>query len=126
SKQKPGPMHLVVRGGSAYGWMVNLLKKQEEAGNKITLGEKKKSLDEFIQEFNVSDSNNDIVVDILPSYGKKSVPPVVAEDDKQVGDAAARGTANIGAMMRGSKYKQKFPMNFIVSGELELTAQVGE
>ncbi|MDD4721704.1 MAG: SpoIVB peptidase S55 domain-containing protein [Acidaminococcaceae bacterium] len=118
--QKPGPMNIVIRGGNAYAWLTKLIKKQQEAKSGAPVVAKRLTLKEFLDEFNEADSNNEIVVDILPNTHKK-----VGEQASESKETTPVAT-NLQSMMKGSKYKQKYPLKFIANGDIEMTVVVGK
>jgi len=117
--QKAGSMNIVVRSGNAYVWLTKLIKKQKEEGTVAPNEEKKLQFKEFLQDFNEADRNNEIIVDILPSVRKKT--------SEKTTDSGAQNPAVTGfrTIIKGSKYKQKYPLDFIANGEVELTVSVG-
>ena len=117
--QKPGPMDIVIRSGNAYVWLTKLIKKQQEEGTVAPNEEKKLQFKAFLQDFNEADRNNEIIVDILPNM-KKKISEKTANSGVQ--NPAVTGFRT---MIKGSKYKQKYPLDFIANGEVELTVQVG-
>ena len=137
-KQKPGPMNLIVRSGNSTGWLRIALQKQKAAGRTVTMGgEKKMTFKDFIKEFNDADSNNEIVVDVMPSANKaaaRAAADAITEarkkekDDEEEEDITKtlNNVLGIRSVIQGSKDKQKFSMDFISTGEINLTAHVKE
>lgn len=142
-KQKEGKVKLVIRGGSSYGWLQTLLKRQAAAGGSAPTIEKKKELKAFLKDFNEADSNNQIIVDILPNANSRSKEMLNTyktqvntsdtdenKDNSQEGEKENK-TLNPGAMtslnsmLKGSKDKQVFPMDFVIDGEVEMNLKVG-
>ncbi|MCI2109652.1 MAG: hypothetical protein LKJ99_01600 [Acidaminococcaceae bacterium] len=135
-KQIPGPMNLIVRSGNSTGWLRIALQKQKQAGRTVTMGgEKKLEFKDFIKEFNTADSNNEIVVDIMPrpnkAAAKAAADALIAAQKKEKeenGEEDITKTLNnvlgLRSILSGSKYKQKFSMDFISTGEINLTANV--
>jgi len=117
--QKAGPMNLIIRSGNAYVWLTKLIKKQQEEGKVAPNEDKKMQFKEFLKDFNEADRNNEIIVDVLPNIKEKiSEKPI----DPSAANSAVTGFRT---MLKGSKYKQKYPLDFIANGEVELTVQVG-
>ena len=75
-----------------------------------------RKLKDFIDEFNTMDANNEVIVDLMPSYGPSS--------RKNQQQEMGLTSSSLSGILRGSKYKQKFPMDFIISGEATITARV--
>lgn len=136
-KQKAGPMNLIVRSGNSTGWLAIALQKQKQAGRTVTMGgEKKLDFKDFIKEFNEADSNNEIVVDIMPrankAAAKAAADALLAAKKKENEDSeedVAKTLENVmglRSVLKGSKDKQKFSMDFISTGEINLTAVVKE
>lgn len=119
-KQKPGPMNIVIRGGNAYAWLTKVIKKQQEAAAGTPIAAKKIKFKEFLDEFNAADSNNEVVVDILPNTSQNT-----GEKDK-ASNAKKLAATDLQSMMQGSKYKQKYPLDFIANGDVEMTIHIGE
>jgi hypothetical protein len=117
--QKAGPMHIIIRSGNAYVWLTKLIKKQQEEGVVAPNEDKKLQFKEFLKDFNEADRNNEIIVDILPNVKKSTgAQPNAAS-------AANSAVTGIRTMIKGSQYKQNYPLDFIANGEIELTVQVG-
>ena len=135
-KQEPGPMNLLIRSGNSTGWLKIALQKQKQAGRTVTMGgEKKLEFNDFIKEFNDADSNNEIVVDIMPRADKaaaEAAADALLNAQKKAGSSEEDITKNLDnvlglrSLLHGSKYKQKFSMDFISTGEINLTANVKE
>jgi hypothetical protein len=135
-KQIPGPMNLIVRSGNSTGWLRIALQKQKQAGRTVTMGgEKKLEFKDFIKEFNTADSNNEIVVDIMPRPNKEAAKAaadaLIAAQKKEKEDngeeditKTLNNVLGLRSILSGSKYKQKFSMDFISTGEINLTANV--
>lgn len=115
---KPGPMSLLVRGGGASTWLATVLQKQqtEEAAPKLR---DKKTLKDFLQDFKDYDKNNEIVIDIMPGTASAAQ---TSPSDKTA--AAEQGAMTVKGLFKGSKAKQKYPVDFIVDGESEITVEV--
>lgn len=109
--QALGKLNLNVRGGSSMAWVIKLLRKQKEddaPGTKIK--EKKRTLKDYVEDVNSSDKNNELIVDVANGSDSESKN---AESD-----------AGLAGMLKGSKFKQKFPHNFIIDGEKDITVTV--
>jgi hypothetical protein len=118
-KQKAGPMNIVIRSGNAYVWLTKLIKKQQEEGTVAPNEDKKMQFKEFLKDFNEADRNNELIVDILPNIKKN------LKVENKGADDAKPAVTGIRTMLKGSKYKQKYPLDFIANGEIELTVPVG-
>lgn len=134
-KQKSGPMNLIVRSGNSTGWLRIAIQKQKQAGRTVTMGgEKKLDFEDFIKEFNDADGNNEIVVDIMPRANKeaaKAAEEALSNVKKKESDTEEEDLANtldnvlgLRSILHGSKDKQKFSMDFISTGEINITANV--
>jgi len=129
-------MNLLIRSGNSTGWLKIALQKQKQAGRTVTMGgEKKLEFNDFIKEFNDADSNNEIVVDIMPRADKaaaEAAADALLNAQKKAGSSEEDITKNLDnvlglrSLLHGSKYKQKFSMDFISTGEINLTANVKE
>lgn len=109
--QALGKLNLNVRGGSSMAWVIKLLRKQKEddaPGTKTK--EKKRTLKDYVEDVNSSDKNNELIVDVANGSDSESKN---AESD-----------AGLAGMLKGSKFKQKFPHNFIIDGEKDITVTV--
>lgn len=113
-----GKLPLIIRSGNSFVWLNELLKKKKAEGEALPTFEKRKDLLEFVKDFNEADANNDLIVDVLPKAGakKKSARTKLSSKDKE---------DTLNELLKGSKYKQKFPMEFITDGEVELSVNVG-
>lgn len=102
-------MTLNVRGGCSMAWIVNLLRKQKDEGAPATKPkqEKQKTLKDYVKEVNEADCNNEIVVDI--SSGANN-------------NANAEG--GLAELLKGSPDKQKYPYDFVIDGEVEITIRL--
>lgn len=109
--QALGKLNLNVRGGSSMAWVIKLLRKQKEddaPGTKTK--EKKRTLKDYVEDVNSSDKNNELIIDVANGSDSESKN---AESD-----------AGLAGMLKGSKFKQKFPHNFIIDGEKDITVTV--
>ena len=77
---------------------------------------------DFLTEFNDMDANNEVIVDLMPTYGDER-PSRRAAARSAAGSGNAMGSALTG-LLKGSKYKQKFPLDFIITGESNITVDV--
>ena len=108
-----GKLHLQVRGGSSMAWIIELLRKQQQEGVPAAKKqEQRRTLADYVKATNNADKNNEIIVDI--ATGQQSM-----NDNPNGQDAGLAG------MLAGSPFKQKFPFDFIVDGEGEVTVEVG-
>lgn len=107
--QKIGKLNLNVRGGCSMAWAINLLRKQKEddAPGAKTKG-KRPTLKDYVQEVNSSDKNNEIIIDLTNGPSGKD-----AESD-----------GGIASMLKGTKFKQKYPHDFIIDGEKDIVVTV--
>lgn len=119
-EQKPGPMNIVIRGGNAYAWLTKLIKKQQEVSAGAPVVTKKLKFQEFLDDFNEADSNNELVVDVLPNTAQKAGGKV--QEVMQVEPVKT----SLPSMMKGSKDKQTYPLNFIANGDLEMIINIGK
>jgi len=109
--QAVGKLNLNVRGGSSMAWVIKLLRKQKEDDVPAAkTKEKKRTLKDYVEDVNKSDKNNELIVDIASgeSSGSKN-----AESDQ-----------GLAGMLKGSKFKQRFPHSFIIDGEKDITVTV--
>ena len=108
-----GKLHLQVRGGSSMAWIIELLRKQQQEGVPAAKKqERRRTLADYVKATKNADKNNEIIVDI--ATGQQSM-----NDNPNGQDACLAG------MLAGSPFKQKFPFDFIVDGEGEVTVEVG-
>ncbi len=108
-----GKLALTVRGGSSTEWILNLLRKQKEEDTPQSKQQKKRTLKDYVDSVNNADRNNSIVVDL-----SDGTPKAAAEGE------AAQADAGLESMLKGSPYKQSFPVDFIVDGEVEIVLNV--
>ena len=125
-KQKPGPMNLLVRSGNATTWITKALSKrkqneeQDAVAEDAMLQQPQRQFSDFLKEFNEMDGNNEIVVDLMSDYG--SAPKMTKSSAQEQPDPSMTGALT--GLLKGSKYKQKFPMDFIITGETSVTVNV--
>lgn len=103
-------LSLNVRGGSSVAWMMNLLRKQQEEGIPAQKKDNKRNLADFIKSVNEADRNNEIIVDIAAAG--------------HVNPEAVNQDVGLAGMLQGSPFKQKYPCDFIVDGEVEVTLDI--
>lgn len=108
--QHEGKLPLTVRGGSSLAWIQNLLRKQREEGVPNQQKETRKTLKDFIKSINEADQNNDLIVDLA---GGQAVP-----------NAEAQNAGGFASMLKGSPYKQKTTLNFIVDGTVDVAVNI--
>lgn len=118
SNREPGPMPLIVRGGGASAWLATVLQKQQSADAVPKLDDKK-TLNDYLQDFKDYDKNNELIIDIMP--GMSAAPPTKGGDKPAEEQQAAM---TVKSLFKGSKAKQKYPVDFIVDGETEIMVQV--
>ncbi len=121
-KQPVGPMSIIVRSGNSVGWLKtaleNMKTKEKEPGQEQLLTQKK-TFKNFIDEFNEADSNNEIVVDIMSGAPRRG-----ANDGAAAPQQVNSFAQGLRTLLKGSKYKQKYPMDFISTGEVNLKVSV--
>ena len=117
ANRKAGPMPLIVRGGGASAWLATVLQKQQ-SGDAVPKLDDKKTLNDFLQDFNDYDKNNEIVIDVMPNT---AVAAQANSPDKPAEDQAAM---TVKSLFKGSNAKQKYPVDFIIDGETQISVQV--
>lgn len=109
-KHNGGKLVLNIHGGSSVSWIVNLLRKQKDEGApESKKEEKKKTLEDFVKDFNSADKNNSLIIDI--TAGMKGLN-------------GTKNDASLSSMLKGSPYKKTVPFDFIIDGEVELVLSV--
>lgn len=109
-----GKLALQVRGGSSMAWIMELLRKQQQEGVPAAKKqEQRRTLADYVKSVNVADKNNEIIVDIATGQQQMNANP-----NAQLPDAGLAG------MLAGSPFKQKYPFDFIVDGEGEVSVEV--
>lgn len=133
-KQPAGPMNLIVRSGNATAWITKALSKKNSRNGAQDGGDgsgedetamfqsSQRQFKDFLTEFNDMDANNEVVVDLMPTYGDER-PSRRAAARSAAGSGSSMGSALTG-LLKGSKYKQKFPLDFIITGESNITVDV--
>jgi len=71
-----------------------------------------------LQDFKDYDKNNEIVIDVMPGM---SAAPQTKSGDKAAEEQSAM---TVKALFKGSTAKQKYPVDFIVDGETQVSVQV--
>ena len=117
ANRKKGPLSLIVRGGASSAWLATVLQKQQSA-DVVPKQDDKKTLNDFLRDFNDYDKNNEMIIDVMPNTGASAQ---TKNNEKSAEDQAA---LTIKALFKGSKAKEKYPVDFIVGGETEVTVQV--
>lgn len=117
-KQPEGPMSLIVRSGNSTGWLQAALQSLATKEGGIQVVAEKRNFKDFLDEFNEADSNNEIVVDIM-----SSAQPKKKELEENI-TAPKPQAVGLRQLLKGSKFKQKYPMDFISTGEVNLRVQV--
>ena len=114
-KDRPGgKLALQVRGGSSMAWIMELLRKQQQEGVPAAKKqEQRRTLADYVKSVNKADKNNEIIVDIATGQQQMNANP-----NAQIPDAGLAG------MLAGSPFKQKYPFDFIVDGEGEVSVEV--
>ena len=109
-----GKLALQVRGGSSMAWIMELLRKQQQEGVPAAKKqEQRRTLADYVKSVNKADKNNEIIVDIATGQQQMNANP-----NAQLPDAGLSG------MLAGSPFKQKYPFDFIVDGEGEVSVEV--
>lgn len=133
-KQPAGPMNLIVRSGNATAWITKALSRKNSRNGAQDGGDgnsedetamfqsSQRQFRDFLTEFNDMDANNEVIVDLMPTYGDER-PSRRAAARSAAGSGNAMGSALTG-LLKGSKYKQKFPLDFIITGESNITVDV--
>ena len=107
-----GKLNLQVRGGSSMAWIIELLRKQQQEGVPAAKKqEQRRTLADYVQATNNADKNNEIIVDIANGQQQMNANPN-AQD------------AGLAGMLAGSPFKQKYPFDFIIDGEGEISVEV--
>ena len=107
-----GKLNLQVRGGSSMAWIIELLRKQQQEGVPAAKKqEQRRTLADYVQATNNADKNNEIIVDIASGQQQMNANPN-AQD------------AGLAGMLAGSPFKQKYPFDFIIDGEGEISVEV--
>ncbi len=116
AKQAIGPMQLIVRSGNSTGWLRTALQNMKTTEEEqVQLLTQKRTFKDFLQEFNDADSNNEIVVDIISAGSGRATT---------VSSAETATSGGLRQLLKGSRYKQKYPMDFISTGEVSLNVEV--
>ena len=109
-----GKLALQVRGGSSMAWIMELLRKQQQEGVPAAKKqEQRRTLADYVKSVNKADKNNEIIVDIATGQQQMNANP-----NAQIPDAGLAG------MLAGSPFKQKYPFDFIIDGEGEVSVEV--
>ena len=112
-------MNLIVRSGNATNWLNKAMGQQNKlsgddgaatSDDTTTNQPTTRQFKDFLTEFNDMDANHEVVVDLMP-------------DDTSSKQAASLSSRLTG-LLKGSPYKQRFPMEFIVTGETGITVTV--
>lgn len=107
-----GQLALQVRGGSSMAWVLELLRKQQQEGVPAAKKqEQRHTLADYVQAANNADKNNEIIVDIA-----MGAQPPNAENPAP--------DAGLAGMLAGSPFKQKYPFDFIIDGEGQVSVEV--
>ena len=106
-----GRLALQVRGGSSMAWIIKLLRKQQQEGVPAAKKqEQRRTLADYVKATNNADKNNELIVDIATN--------------QQMNPNAAAQDAGLAGMLAGSPFKQKYPFDFIIDGEGEISVDV--
>ena len=117
TSRKAGPMPLIGRGGGASAWLSTVLQKQQTTDAAPKLDDKK-TLNDYLQDFKDYDKNNEIVIDVMPNTA------AVTQTKSSDKSAEEQPAMTIKALFKGSNAKQKYPVDFIVDGETQVSVQV--
>ena len=116
--QQPGELRLVVRGGAGTAWLQMLMKQQEQNPLRKTK-KKEKSFSEMMTDFLKQDRNNDLLVDLAaekrPELTAKEIAQAGGPDDDQAEEEQIPRAA--ATALRGTKYKQATPIDYVIDGE---------
>ena len=109
-----GKLALQVRGGSSMAWIMELLRKQQQEGVPAAKKqEQRRTLADYVKATNNADKNNEIIVDIATGQQQMNANPNGQD-------------AGLAGMLAGSPFKQKFPFDFIIDGEGEVSVEVSK
>lgn len=109
-----GKLNLQVRGGSSMAWIIELLRKQQQEGVPAAKKqEQRRTLADYVKATNNADKNNEIIVDIATGQQQMNANPNGQD-------------AGLAGMLAGSPFKQKFPFDFIIDGEGEVSVEVSK
>lgn len=89
-------------------WVMNLLRKQQQEGVPAQKKDDRKTLADFVKSVNNADKNNEIIIDV--AMAMEQPEPNMAQQD-----------AGFAGMLQGSPFKQKYPFDFIVDGEVNVS-----
>ncbi|MGM9570370.1 MAG: SpoIVB peptidase S55 domain-containing protein [Phascolarctobacterium sp.] len=107
-----GKLNLQVRGGSSMAWIIELLRKQQQEGVPAAKKqEQRHTLADYVKATNNADKNNEIIVDIATGQQQMNANPN-AQD------------AGLAGMLAGTPFKQKYPFDYIIDGEGEVSVEV--
>lgn len=121
---KEDKANLLIRGGASIAWVQALLEQQQkEQGLLKREIDKNKTLSQYIDEFNKMDSNNVVVIDILPTANKLTQKQM-EKMAKEMTESAMTQQANIPSLLFGSPNKKSYPVNYIVNGDTRLTIEI--
>ena len=81
---------------------------------------------DFLTEFNEMDANNEVVVDLMPGYASSAASRSGYRRGNAAGNSAGAASMSsaINGLLKGSRFKQKFPMDFIITGETNIAVNV--
>lgn len=134
--QQPGPITLMVRGGASIAWIQALIKQQQKDSGFLQREiDKNKSFVQIIDEFNTQDSNQDIIVDIMPNFWtKNSSKKTPKAEDKETPNpmemfnpmASLSGNKTFSSILFGSQFKKTVPTDYLVNGDAIIALEVVE
>lgn len=121
-----GNLSLMVRGGASIAWVQALIKQYQQKDTNHLQREmsKSKSFARYIDEFNNQDSNQDIVVDVMPGYADaRSEQKQNAKSEFNKEDANPILAAQ-SSILSGSKDKKVTTTEFLVTGDTTLLIEI--
>lgn len=121
-----GKVSLMVRGGASIAWIQALIKQYQQKDTNLLQREmsKSKSFARYIEEFNNQDSNQDIVVDIMPGYADFA-PNKNKESQSEVGKEDLNPLLSAqSSILSGSKNKKITTTEFLVTGDTTIVIEV--
>lgn len=121
-----GQLSLMVRGGASIAWIQTLIKQYQQKDTNSLQREmsKSKSFAQYIDEFNNQDSNQDIVVDIMPGYAEASVDKTKNTKTDLNKDEISTLLSAQSSILSGSKNKKITTTEFLVTGDAKLLIEV--
>ncbi len=120
--QQPGEVRLVVRGGAGAAWLQWVMKQQEQTAVLRKTKKKDKTFSEIMTDFSKQDRNNDIVVDfaakpMTEAQATQAAAQAQAAAQSDSGDEEQAIRAVATSALKGTKYKQATPIDYVIDGE---------